>query len=793
MPHVPKAPGKAAPAVAPKPAPSAGRAWVWRLAAATIVPALCFLLLEAGLRVAGYGYPTGFFVPIRGRDALTTNQRFGWRFFPRALARTPTPCVFPRSKPSGGYRVFVLGESAAMGFPEPAFSFGRMLETMLRDEYPGVNFQVINTAMTAINSHAIVPISRDCAGQAPELYVVYMGNNEVVGPYGPGTVFHGYSPHLPLIRANIWLKSTRTGELLEDAASRLARHEPELREWKGMAMFLRNQVAADDPRLERVYAGFRQNLLDICRAARGAGAAVVLCTVATNLKDSAPFASLARRDLSEADRSRWKALYERGVTLEQAGDCAKARGELLAAAQIDDRFAGLQFRLARCSLALGDLAEAKRRFVLARDLDALRFRAGTRINQSIRDIAGRLSSQPVRLADAEVALAEASRDGIAGDEFFYEHVHLKFAGNYVLARAVLRQAETLLPGWVRRRAASAAPPSEQQVGEQLAYTGWDQYRMAANMFETMGQPPFTNQIGHEPRRAQQAERLHAMKQQFASADGLRRARAAYEQAVARAPHDLQFRLRFAELLREADDSAAAAGEWRALLAEAPEIADWRLGLAGALSEAGQLNAAVVEYRGALDLDPGYATAHFGLATALEKQGKLDEAGREYREALRLDPEYAEAHNNLGLVMARLGRTSEAIGYYTEALRLKPDYAAAHNNLGLALDQAGQAPEAARQYAEAVRLDPDFAGARYNLAASLARAGKLRDAEPQFSEALRLEPGSVAAHYGLAGVLAALGDWNGAAAHYRQAVRLQPDFAKAHYDLGVVLARQGKTQ
>jgi hypothetical protein len=36
-----------------------------------------------------------------------------------------------------------------------------MLEAMLSLRYPGVQFEVENAAMTAINSHAILPIARD--------------------------------------------------------------------------------------------------------------------------------------------------------------------------------------------------------------------------------------------------------------------------------------------------------------------------------------------------------------------------------------------------------------------------------------------------------------------------------------------------------------------------------------------------------------------------------------------------------------------------------------------------------
>ena len=43
--------------------------------------------------------------------------------------------------------------------------------------------------MTGINSHVILPLARDCEEARADVWVIYMGNNEVVGPFGAGTVF----------------------------------------------------------------------------------------------------------------------------------------------------------------------------------------------------------------------------------------------------------------------------------------------------------------------------------------------------------------------------------------------------------------------------------------------------------------------------------------------------------------------------------------------------------------------------------------------------------------------------
>ncbi len=148
-------PQETAAAKPPKPAITRRRKWLFRLAAMIIPVVLFFALLETGLRLGGYGYPTAFFVGPDACGTYTTNYRFGWRFFPRALAREPYTC-FLSAKPPGTVRIFVLGGSAAMGASHPSFSFGRILEVMLREKYPETQFEVINAAMTAINSHVVL-------------------------------------------------------------------------------------------------------------------------------------------------------------------------------------------------------------------------------------------------------------------------------------------------------------------------------------------------------------------------------------------------------------------------------------------------------------------------------------------------------------------------------------------------------------------------------------------------------------------------------------------------------------
>ncbi len=193
------------------------RRWAFRLVAAVLMPALFLGAFEIVLRCGGPAIRRVSWCHRRARPGyLVDNYKFAWRFFPRALARSSQPILVSQEKPPGLKRIVVLGSSAAMGDPEPAFGLPRVLQALLELRYPDQPFEVVNAAMTAVNSHVVLPIAKDCRVLDADAWVIYMGNNEVVGPFGAGTVFGVRGTPLWLIRVGLSLNRTKTGQFLSE-------------------------------------------------------------------------------------------------------------------------------------------------------------------------------------------------------------------------------------------------------------------------------------------------------------------------------------------------------------------------------------------------------------------------------------------------------------------------------------------------------------------------------------------------------------------------------------------------
>ena len=196
-------------------APSEARRMRFFRIAALLLPFAFLGLIEAGLRLGGYGFDPHFFKPIKigGEDYLVQNDAFSFRFFPPDNARNPGVLRMKAIKPPGTFRIFIFGESAAMGDPEPAFGPARFMEAQLRARFPDAKFEVVNVAFTAINSHVILLIARECARHDGDLWIIYMGNNEMVGPFGAATVFGRRAPPAPYVRFLTAIQATRIGQL----------------------------------------------------------------------------------------------------------------------------------------------------------------------------------------------------------------------------------------------------------------------------------------------------------------------------------------------------------------------------------------------------------------------------------------------------------------------------------------------------------------------------------------------------------------------------------------------------
>jgi len=715
------------------------RKWAFRLAAMFIVPAILLGGLELCLRLAGFGFDPHFFKPeqIRGKPCYVANEDFGLRFFPRGMVRFPPP-VMMSTKPPDTFRIFIFGESAALGDPRPNYGAGSYLEVLLSDRFPQAKFEIINTSVTAINSHAILPIARECARHAGDLWIIYMGNNEMVGPFGAATVFGDRAPPLWWVRLQLQLRQLRLSQLLLDLAETIQPANPARGQWHGMEMFVQNRIPSGDPSRQRAYDNFRRNLDDVLKAGAVSGAKVMLSTVAVNLKDCPPFAS----DPSFTNHVAYENLRREGETALAQERTAEAASSFQRATEIYPQSAEMRFQLAMCLLRLTNAPAARAQFLQAADHDALPFRADSHINDTIRAAAGRFAGESVVLCDAAEALSVASPHGIPGDEFFYEHVHLNPDGNYALALAWAGHIEKLLDSALKRDERPSWA-SQADCEQRLGLTDWNRISILDDILRRIRRPPFSGQSGQTERVARLQEKIAELRAQLTDQAAVR-AWDVYDRALRRAPDDFRLHANYAEFLEARREWKPAIAERRKVLEMVPQSYFPYYTLGVALKEGGELAEAHEALLRANALKPNDGDVLLELGTVSGRQGHWERAQQELEAARRFSPDDPRAALFMGEVLWKLERRSEALASLRDAIRLNPTDWQPHYRLAYNLALQGDSSNAAVEYGEALRLNPGSTRTKLGLAAVLPAIGRRDEALQLLGEVLQLEPTNVTA-------------------------------------------------
>ncbi|MGE5859689.1 MAG: hypothetical protein ACM34J_04010, partial [Ignavibacteria bacterium] len=128
----------------------------WFLIVLILIPILFFILLEFFLRIFNYGFDNRQWIPA-AHGELFLNPEITRRYF-YTVKKVPSSNgdLFDEVKKKNAFRVFVLGESSAAGYPFlPLGSFSHYLSDRLKLVYPSSKIEVINLGLTAVNSFTL--------------------------------------------------------------------------------------------------------------------------------------------------------------------------------------------------------------------------------------------------------------------------------------------------------------------------------------------------------------------------------------------------------------------------------------------------------------------------------------------------------------------------------------------------------------------------------------------------------------------------------------------------------------
>ncbi|MCX7984211.1 MAG: GDSL-type esterase/lipase family protein [Bacteroidetes bacterium] len=370
-----------------------------------LVPGFFFLVLELALRALDYGGTVALFIdaPYGYEQYYRCNPNVARRYFTvQSVIPTPPHQLFLKKKLVNGYRIFVLGESSAAGFPYSAnASFPNVLYRFLSATFPEKYFEVVNLSLSAINSYTLADFMDEILEQSPDLILIYTGHNEYYGALGVGSS-QSLGPIRPVIRVFLSLNKYRTFLFLRDCVGWIRINISRIF-YKGSVVdptaTLMEHIVAEQviPRNSTLYElgkrQFYENLDRIIEKALSRNIPVLVGELVSNIRDQAPFISV------EAD---------------------------------SDQSAAELYRRARECEARNDYDSARVLYYRAKDADALRFRAPEEFNDIIHTLC---SHYNIGVVPLKRVFEQHSPHKLIGNTLMHEHLHPTKEGYYLIARA----------------------------------------------------------------------------------------------------------------------------------------------------------------------------------------------------------------------------------------------------------------------------------------------------------------------------------------------------------------------
>lgn len=364
------------------------------------MPFLVLLVLEGALRLFGYGHDLSVFTEDPAcKGYLVLNQHASKRYFANQKNATYGNAEpFTIKKKPGTLRLFVLGESTTIGYPYMNNgSFHRWLQYRLSQTYPERDFEIINLSLTAVNSFTVLDFGRAALEYEPDAVLVYTGHNEYYGAMGVAAT-KGIGHSRMLARLLMKLRGLRLTQLIASAADQISEmvsdEKVDLRENLMKRMAAEQQIAFGSEDYRAGLDQFRANMDELAALTSARGVPLLISNLVSNEKDLKPFISIPDKQRKSADT-----YYRVGIQLYQQAN----------------------------------YKDARKAFVQAKELDALRFRAPEALNKIINEIAH--AHKGVTLADTRDLFEKHSVGGILGNETLLEHVHPNLPGYALLSEA----------------------------------------------------------------------------------------------------------------------------------------------------------------------------------------------------------------------------------------------------------------------------------------------------------------------------------------------------------------------
>ncbi len=378
-------------------------------------------------------------------------------------------------KPKGVFRIFLVGESAAKGYPQPRnLASTAFLQKMLTDAWPDRKVEILNLGTTAVASFPVLGMMTEALEFAPDLILIHTGHNEFFGAYGVNSISQG-GAGIRRLRATRFVRSLALVQFL----SHHLKSEESLKGKTLMEiMAAQSYTAPNDPLRQAAAGNLGANLDAMLSLCQKRGVPAVVCTLPSNERDLAPIGEDRTDGLPDETRTRFNALLDEGTAFLPTNPQAAATN-LAGAISLHPQHARARFLNGRALFALARTNEAQAEFVAARDLDSMPWRATSLQQNALRTTAAK---HGVPVCDMEGVFRAHSPGGAIGWELLDDHVHPTLRGQALMAEALVATLHTMSGAAALSDAQRSRIRPWEQYAEELGDNPFDRYGVDHSMW-----------------------------------------------------------------------------------------------------------------------------------------------------------------------------------------------------------------------------------------------------------------------------------------------------------------------
>lgn len=391
-----------------------------------LLPILILVFFELSLRLFNYSPPVDDWISV-SKEKMILNPEIAKKYFQQS-ENIPfaTEAILNKYKLPNTLRIIVLGGSSAAGYPYMSSgSFSKYLRKALKLQYPSKNIEVANFSMSAINSYTLDDFMDIALEVNPDIILIYAGHNEYYGALGAAsaaTSNYGFF----LTKVKLFMDEFRITKLVSNVIKSFSDDPKKERDGTLMSkMAEENFVPYKSDLFYKGLEQFESNLNSMFQ--KSYKVPIIIGNLISNYRDQKPFVSVEFEEFDKAET-----IFK------------KANDENLS------------------------LHERDSLYRLAKDLDALRFRAPSDFNKLIKELSGKNGN--VHFIDLDKMISKKAEHGIIGNDLMTDHLHPNLRGYKLMGIEYLKKIVGILDGDIDYKELASI---DEKVGSNYVFTELD--------------------------------------------------------------------------------------------------------------------------------------------------------------------------------------------------------------------------------------------------------------------------------------------------------------------------------